>query len=565
MMRTFIIGIWLMAFAMVSYAQTTQGTAFDRSMPETYVVSTLNKTELQKIADKYSIDKVTRNDDGSYAVRICVANKDYAAFEAMRIPFTVATSAKANVSMATNYTQLVQSWNKYPTYNTYLSAMETFQTEFPNLCKIDTILAQTPGGHAMLVAHISNDLNNRGTKPSFLYTTTMHGDEPVGYVMMLRLIHYLLNNYATDAYVQHLVDNVDIWICPLENPDGTYHSGNNTLNESPTSTRYNYNGEDLNRSFPWAGQDVAKPAYEPEVQAMMLFGAAHPFVMSANSHGGAEVFNYPWDTWGSNERPHADTQWWERQGRMFADTCHKQSAWFMHDLQNGVTQGADWYSITGSRQDYFNYYLHCREVTLELSTNKVVSSNNLPTYWNYLQRSFLNYINESLNGIRGVVTDSITGEPIEAMVYIAGHDCDNSFVYSHLPEGDYHRPIKGGIYNVTFSAEGYYSKTITMSVYDGQTLDEDVELVPIGYGVEDYREAMTIYPNPTRGLLSITNPLAMIQKVEVLDVLGHCVKMVEVNDHNAKIDLSDRAAGQYVLRITTDKGVLLEKVMLMEK
>ena len=83
----------------------------------------------------------------------------------------------------------------------------------------------------------------------------MHGDEVTGYYLMLRLIDYLLSNYDSDPQVQNIVNNVDLWICPLENPDGTYRNHNDSLNESPYSTRHNYTDDDLNRSYPIAGQN----------------------------------------------------------------------------------------------------------------------------------------------------------------------------------------------------------------------------------------------------------------------------------------------------------------------
>ena len=52
---------------------------------------------------------------------------------------------------------------------------------------------------------------------------------------MLRLADYLLKNYQTKHRVRNLVDNLEIWINPLANPDGTYRTGN--IITSPT--RYN--------------------------------------------------------------------------------------------------------------------------------------------------------------------------------------------------------------------------------------------------------------------------------------------------------------------------------------
>ncbi|MCK7536337.1 MAG: hypothetical protein MZV63_37830 [Marinilabiliales bacterium] len=83
-------------------------------------------------------------------------------------------------------------------------------------------------------------------EPEVFYTSTIHGDETAGFILMLRLADYLLKNYNTDSRVKDLVDNLEIWINPLANPDGTYRSGNYII--SPV--RFNANGYDLNRNFP---------------------------------------------------------------------------------------------------------------------------------------------------------------------------------------------------------------------------------------------------------------------------------------------------------------------------
>lgn len=535
--------------------------AFDRSLSETYVNTILSQRQLADVALNFSVDKAVRNDDGTFDVRICVGQREYDAFEALGIPFTVCAPTRANVRMASSYDELVDSWNRYPTYGTYLAAMDTFQTQFPNLCKIDTILAQTTDGHTVLVAHISSDLNNRGTRPSFCYSSTIHGDEPVGYYLLLRFIHYLLNNYATDARVRNLVDNVDIWICPLENPDGTYASGDNILNSSPTSTRHNAHGFDLNRSYPVAGQSVGSN-YEAEIQSMMNFFAEHQFTMSANFHGGSEVFNFPWDTWNSNHRTHADDDWWRFVGRGFADTCQSVYSSYMCDEENGIVEGGDWYVITGSRQDYFNYFQYCREVTVELSAYKVVSYSQLPSHWEATYRSFMNYVAECLNGIRGVVTDSITGQPLVAKVYVEDHDRYNSEVYSRLPEGDYHRPIKAGTYQVTYSAPGYRSKTITLSPVDKSALVQDVQLVPADWAVRDYDEtSLVVCPNPTEGRVTIKTDQSQINSIAVYDVCGKLLNTAIVNDMRADLDLSAYVPGLYLLRVETDNGVIVKRVM----
>jgi PKD repeat protein len=74
------------------------------------------------------------------------------------------------------------------------------------------------------------------------------------------------------------------------------------------------------------------------------------------------------------------------------------------------------------------------------------------------------------------VTDSISGQPLNARVYISGHDIDSSHIFTDPSVGDYHRLLKTGLYNITFSSAGYFSKTIPVQVSDQQKLNLDVQL-----------------------------------------------------------------------------------------
>jgi PKD repeat protein len=143
----------------------------------------------------------------------------------------------------------------------------------------------------------------------------------------------------------------------------------------------------------------------------------------------------------------------------------------------GVTNGYDWYSITGSRQDYANYFDHNREFCLEISNIKTPSAAQLPTFWNYNYRSFLNFTEQALYGIHGTVIDANSRAPLSVKIFINDHDNNNSFVMSDPRVGYYARPIKAGIYSVTYSAEGYVSQTVQITVSDRQKVIQNIELV----------------------------------------------------------------------------------------
>ena len=543
------------------FAQQNQPDLF--SLPEVYVDVTLKSpAQLQQLAHQFSVDKVVKN-NGVFQVRLWLGPHDYQNFLNLGMNYSLAPrDAKwGELSMATTYEQM-SSWNKYPTYSVYCAMLDTFRTRFPSLCHVDTILAATPNNHSLFACHLGSNLDGVQQRPQFFYTSTMHGDEQTGFVMMLRLIDYLLNNYTTDAQVQNIMDHVDLWICPVENPDGMYASSDNSMGGgsywNPGSTRANAHNVDLNRSYPEIGQPTK--SYEPEIQGMMDFASQHHFVMSANFHGGAELYNFPWDYWTTNQMPHADLDWWWYMGRAFADTCHKYgSNGYFTEETNGVTPGGDWYVIDGSRQDYMNYYQHCREVTIEISEDKSPSGSQLPQFWTNLKHSLLNYIEECLNGFNGTVTDSVTGEPLEAMVFIHNHDINYSEVYSYLPEGKYYRPIKAGTYTVTYSAEGYVSKTIQVTTTDGTAQQIDVQLVPEGYvpggGGEEAVELhasrqLLVYPDPVGNVMHIrADGQWQTAEAVVFDATGRQVINFNLTGENTTVEVSRLAKGTYFVQV----------------
>src|SRR4030043_257017 len=171
-------------------------------------------------------------------------------------------------------------WESYPSYLQYDSIMRSFADNYPDLCLLDTI-GTSNYGKLILALKISDNAAADEDEPETFYTSTIHGDETGGFILMLRLADFLLENYGTDTRVTNLIDNLELWINPLANPDGTYRTGNTII--SPTRT--NAVGYDLTRNFP---NPSTNPVRQKETLDMMKFMKEHHFVISANFHSGAE-------------------------------------------------------------------------------------------------------------------------------------------------------------------------------------------------------------------------------------------------------------------------------------
>ena len=370
-------------------------------------------------------------------------------------------------------------WDSYPTYDAYQSMMEAFPSQALSDRSCTLIdLGTLNSGRKILGVRLNNGQPNG--KPRFLYSSTMHGDEVTGMMLMLRLIDEFCT--STDSRIVNILNNVDLFIFPLTNPDGTYYGGNSTMNRA---RRYNINGVDLNRNYKdyFNGDHPDGKAYALETQWTMQLAQDYLFTMSANYHGGAEVVNYPWDAVYTD---HADKDWYELIGAEYVSNARTYSSSYMtNPYSSGVTNGADWYVITGSRQDYENAYGECREITIECSTTKKPNASTMPTYWNYNHTAMLALIEQCLNGIHGYVYDADTDQPIVgATITVENHDINNSQVSTHNI-GDFHRPIKGGTYTLAISKNGYCPQTVEVTVADNQRVDLDTIFLTSGCPTPD--------------------------------------------------------------------------------
>jgi murein tripeptide amidase MpaA len=400
----------------------------------------------------------------------------------------------ANVNQA-------MDWDIYPTYSQYDSIMQSFSKLYPSFCRLDTI-GTSINGKLVLALKISVNAAVDEDKPEVFYTSTMHGDETGGFILMLHLADYLLKNYNVNERVTNLVDNLEIWINPLANPDGTYGTGNTIT--SPT--RYNASGYDLNRNFP--DPFIPNTLKQKETLDMIKFMRKHKFVLSANFHSGSEVINYPWDRWIS--KLHADDSWFSSISRAYADTAHLYAGpEYMSMLDNGVTRGALWYIVYGGRQDFMTRELHGREVTIELDDQYVTPAPQLTLLWQNNLHSLIGYLENALYGIHGLVRDVNSHVPVPAKVYISGHDKDSSEVYSDTLTGSFERFLYSGSWNLTFSATGYRDTTIyNVTVVSGQKTDLVVDMSPGVSSIEKTKSGTLIllYPNPARDYINALLP-----------------------------------------------------------
>ena len=105
----------------------------------------------------------------------------------------------------------------------------------------------------------------------------MHGNELTGYVLMLRLIDELLNGYSGGNYLD-IINEIDLWINPLANPDGAYVGGDYSVNGA---NRNNANWVTYrNYPDPQDGQHPDGNSWQEETIIFMNLADSIPFSMA---------------------------------------------------------------------------------------------------------------------------------------------------------------------------------------------------------------------------------------------------------------------------------------------
>ena len=125
-------------------------------------------------------------------------------------------------------------------------------------------------------------------------------------------------------------------------------------------------------------------------------------------------------------------------------------------------------------------------------------------------------------------------------------------------------PVTGNLYGTLYQANGSGSGLFAIDKTTGAatpigTLGSDEYTVCAIKGTtvsvsENNIAGLKVYPNPTNGMIAV-NAQENIQNITIVNLAGQVVKTFDNNGLTAQLNISDLAAGNYILKITTDQTV----------
>ncbi len=193
--------------------------------------------------------------------------------------------------------------------------------EYPQIVRVVS-LGQSHEGRQIWAIKLSDDVSSEDpTEPETLFIGGQHAREWIGVEVPFLIAQYLAQHYTTNEQVTRLLDNLEIWIVPMVNPDGHEYTRSDPCPTAPGQLcrlwRKNRRdlgngvfGVDLNRNwgFQWdsrAGgsrnpQSITyrgpEPFSEPEIQAIrdLVLSPSRRFKAFIDYHSYAQLIGWPW-------------------------------------------------------------------------------------------------------------------------------------------------------------------------------------------------------------------------------------------------------------------------------
>lgn len=210
---------------------------------------------------------------------------------------------------------------KYRTFDKMVADMKALAAKYPNICKLVDLgdsweKSKGKADRDIWALHIGT--GDVASKPAVAFLGEHHARELVTSEITYMVAEHLLAGYGKDAEATFAVDNRDIWVVPMCNPDGHIlaEQGSDWRKNTNTSfglSNFGYGpdgpGVDINRNYGYSfdkapagsSKNPEDPTFrgptafsEPETQAMKKLLTSRKFMYCMSYHSFSNAILWPW-------------------------------------------------------------------------------------------------------------------------------------------------------------------------------------------------------------------------------------------------------------------------------
>jgi murein tripeptide amidase MpaA len=247
----------------------------------------------------------------------------------------------------------------YHSYSEISDELQQLALTYPQIAKVYDI-GDSWENREIWAIKISDNVAQDEDESEILFIGCHHAREWISVEVPFYLAKFLVENYDADPIIQSYIDNGEIWIVPMLNPDGHQYSidvyrlwRKNRRNNGGGSY-----GVDLNRNYShmWGGPGSSSdprsniyrgpsPFSEPETQAIRDLASNHDFQAVISYHSYGQLVLYPWSY---TSVPASDKEHLSLLAEDMADLIYA-----VHGRVYTPQQGAVLYPASGTTDDWF--------------------------------------------------------------------------------------------------------------------------------------------------------------------------------------------------------------------
>jgi hypothetical protein len=365
-----------------------------------------------------------------------------------------------------------------------ISEMTDYANNNPSICKLydltDTYNQnETQEGNHLYAIKISDNVHIDENEPAFLMVSNHHAREVVTPEIALYAINEFTSEYGSDPVITDLVDEYELWICPIWNPDGydyMYYYDNwwrkNLRDNNENGYVDDNDGVDLNRNYPFGWYSAysgstspssetykgPSPASEPETQTMMTFSDDRHFVKVMDYHSYGREVLYAYTGWS-----HPFESWMQTEAIAIST-----AAGYGGSVRSASAMGEEYQWQIYANGSYANLMETHSEFQPSYSSGLAEAALVFPGTIYILQRPI---------SVSGVVKDFRTNQPIVADITLEDVNFQHDEFFKSEPRfGRYHLIVPPGTYTINFSAPGYLNQTHEITVTSDSAEIKDILL-----------------------------------------------------------------------------------------
>jgi len=366
----------------------------------------------------------------------------------------------------------------YPDLSEIVEKMYDYESTYPSICKVYDLtetycVSPTYEDRHIYAIKISDNVSEDEDEPNFLMVSCHHAREIVTPVTALYSIEQFTSNYDDDPDITALVDEYEIWISPVWNPDGyehVYYVDNMwRKNRKPYPPGV---GVDLNRNYPfgWSSEcsgstDPNSETYkgpsaasEAETKTMMEFSNDRHFakILDYHSYGREVLYGYCCHS-------HPFSSFFQSEA-----TYLSIAAGYGGAIRAPSAEGENYEWQIAFNGSYANLMETHTSFQPDYESALTESAQVWPATMWMLERPI---------SISGHVKDSFTGEPLVAKITFDDITFPNDEEFFSEPKfGRFNLFLPPGTYKIEFSLDNYHSENYQVVVTESSAEILEVSL-----------------------------------------------------------------------------------------